>query len=331
MSNAKYLAPNAIRSVAVIGTGAVGANWSALFLAKGMDVYAYDPAPTAEQRAKTLIAAAWPALVQLDLTRTAQPPFEKLRFMASAGDAAAQADLVQENTPEKPELKARVLAEVDAAAGPGKIIMSSTGGIPPTTLQVHCTAPERLVVVHPFNPSHLVPLVEIVGGEKTSVEAIDWAMDFARYMGKEPIRLHAEANGHMTNRLQFALVREAVACLLDGIASAKDIDAAVRFGLGPRWTLMGSLLTLHLAGGAGGMRGILDHAGKAIEEWWTPRGQPSLTSDVKDRLVAAGAEVSAGRPVGDWEGWRDRGLVQVIKLQQAGIADEPGQIQGHAQ
>lgn len=309
----------------------MGASWSALFLAKGMTVYAFDPAPTAEQRAKNLIAGAWPALKELQLATTAEPPFEKLHFVVSAAEAASKADLIQENTPEKTDLKAKVLEEVDAAGGPQKIIISSTGGIPPTQLQASCKAPERFVVVHPFNPSHLVPLVEIVGGKKTSEEVIEWAMEFSRLIGKEPIRLHAEANGHMTNRLQFALVREAVACLLDGIASAKDIDKAVRYGLGPRWTLMGSLLTLHLAGGPGGMRGILDHAGKAIEEWWTPRTQPSLTPDVKDRLVEASAEVSFGKPVTDWEGWRDRGLVQVIKLQKQGAALQPGDFQGNVE
>ena len=183
--------------------------------------------------------------------------------------------------------------------------------------------PERFVVVHPFNPSHLIPLVEVVGGRETAPEVVEWAIDFSRYVGKQPIRLNVEASGHMTNRLQFALVREAVHCYLEGIASAKDIDAAVKYGLGPRWMLMGSLLTLHLAGGPGGMKGILDHAGKAIEEWWTPLGQPKLTAEVKARLVAAGNEVSDGQPISDWVGWRDQQLVDVVRLQTAAEKNEP--------
>jgi carnitine 3-dehydrogenase len=251
-----------------------------------------------------------------------------LRFVESPAAAARSADLVQENTPEKPELKARVLAEIDGAATPYKIILSSTGGIPPSQLQEACAHPERVVVVHPFNPSHLIPLVEVIGGKKTAPEVVQWAIDFARYVGKQPIRLNVEANGHMTNRLQFALVREAVNCLLDGIASAKDIDAAVRYGLGPRWMLMGSLLTLHLAGGPGGMKGILDHAGKAIEEWWTPMGQPHLTPETKARLVAASDEVSEGQGIASWVAWRDQQLVDVIKLQTTSESREPKRSQG---
>ena len=274
MPQETYLRPQEIRSVAVIGTGSVGASWAALFLAHDMEVVAYDPSADAEERARRFIVDAWPALVDLKIATTSAVPLDKMRFVDSPAAAARAADLVQENTPEKPELKARVLAEIDGAATPDKIILSSTGGIPPSQLQESCAHPERVVVVHPFNPSHLIPLVEVVGGKKTAPEVVQWAIDFSRYVGKQPIQLNVEANGHMTNRLQFALVREAVNCLLEGIASAKDIDAAVRFGLGPRWMLMGSLLTLHLAGGPGGMKGILDHAGKAIEEWWTPMGQP---------------------------------------------------------
>src|SRR5947207_14247836 len=167
-----------------------------------------------------------------------------------------------------PMLMAGNQEELYAAASPDKIILSSTGGIPPTQLQSHCRAPQRLVVMHPFNPSHLIPLVEVVGGELTSEAVIEWAMGFAKYLGKQPIRITAEATGHLTNRLQFALVREAVACLLDGMASHADIDSAVRYGLGRGWSLMGPLLSFHLAGRSGGRSGILDHAADAIVVEW---------------------------------------------------------------
>lgn len=322
-----YLRPQEIRSVAVIGTGSVGASWAALFLAHDMAVIAHDPAPEAERRARAFITEAWPALVELNVARTHTPPLDRLCFVATPAQAAHTADLVQENIPERPELKARVLAELDAAATPDKIILSSTGGIPPTQLQAACTHPERLIVVHPFNPSHLIPLVEVVGGKKTAPEVVEWALEFSRYLGKQPIRLNVEASGHMTNRLQFALVREAVHCLLEGIASAADIDAAVRYGLGPRWTLMGSLLTLHLAGGPGGMKGILDHAGTAIEEWWTPTSRLGLTPEVKARLVAASEEISHGQAIAEWVAWRDRCLVDVMKLQSGFSSREPGRAQ----
>ncbi|TAL78974.1 MAG: hypothetical protein EPN76_04135 [Burkholderiaceae bacterium] len=310
-----HMSPDNVRSVAVIGTGSVGASWSALFLAHGLEVIAYDPAPDVELRTHHFINEAWPALVALGKANTPKPPLDRLRFVATAAQAALEAHVVQENVPEKPDLKARVLAEIDAAAAPEKIILSSTGGITPSVMQASCANPERLVVLHPFNPSHLMPLVEVVGGKHTKPEVIDWAMTFARHLGKQPIRLNAEAKGHMTNRLQFALVREAVACLIEGIASAQDIDAAVRYGLAPRWTLMGSLLTLHLAGGSGGMQGILAHAGKAIEEWWTPATLPGLTPQIVERLTAAADEVSSRQPVEDWVHWRDEALVSLLGLQ----------------
>jgi carnitine 3-dehydrogenase len=301
-----YKRPGDLRQVAVIGTGSVGASWAALFLAHGIKVVAHDPAPGAEAFAREYIAKAWPALVELGFARETSAPLADLRFVSSAAEAVRQADLIQENVPEKPDLKARVLQEIDEAAAPEKIIISSTGGIPPSTLQTSCRHPQRLVVVHPFNPAHLIPLVEVVGGQHTDAAVIEWAMGLARHLGKQPIRVN----------------REAVACLVDGIASARDIDAAIRYGLGPRWMLMGPLLTMHLAGGPGGMKGILDHAGAAVEEWWTPRSQPRLTPEVKARLVAAAEDVSDRAAIADWVRWRDDNLVEVIKLQQSG---QPGQ------
>lgn len=314
----------------MLGMGSVGASWAALFMAKGLTVLAQDPAPGAEQRARDFIQNAWPALMVLGHTRLADPDWRQLRFVKTPAQAAREAQVIQENIPEQPGLKAEVLAEVDAAAEPHKIILSSTGGIPPTQMQASCRHPERLVVLHPFNPAHLMPLVEVVGGEHTLPEVTQWAMDFARYVGKHPIMLHTEASGHMTNRLQFALVREAVACLVEGVASAEDIDAAVRYGLAPRWALMGSLLTLHLAGGPGGMQGILDHAGPAIQQWWKPSPEPQLTPEVVRTLVEAASQVSADQPVGDWVQWRDRALVNVLSLQNKMESSVPGRNAGPA-
>ena len=316
MTDIVYKQPDQIRSVAVLGTGAVGASWIALFLAHGLDVVAYDPSPAARQRVDDFVTNAWQALRELGRTTLQAPPLDRIRFVDTPAEAARQADMVQENCPEHLDVKLALLADVDAAASPEKIIVSSTGGIPPTAMQKACAHPERLVVLHPFNPTHLIPLVEVVGGQDTSPQVLEWAMAFARLLHKQPILLHAEASGHMTNRLQFALVREAVACLVEGIASAKDIDAAVRYGLGPRWSLMGSLLTLHLAGGPGGMQGILDHTAKAIQEWWTPKSMPVLNPEVVAQLVQDAQEVSRGEPVQEWVGWRDRGLVDVLKLQE---------------
>jgi len=323
MASSPYLPPERIRTVAVIGTGSVGASWAALFLARGMDVVAFDPVAGAPERTNAFITNAWPALLALGLTDLQTWPQERLRFVDNLAQAAREADVVQENTPEVSQTKSDVLRELDAHAAPHKIILSSTGGLSPTSLQAACAQPQRVVVMHPFNPAHLMPLVEVIGGQHTDPAVVAWAVDFAKYVGKEPITLLAEASGHLTNRLQFALVREAISCLMDGLASAQDIDRAVRYGLGPRWTLMGSLLTLHLAGGAGGMKGILDHAGHAMQQWWTPRGPLALTPEVRERLVEAAREVSHGCEIAPWVRWRDQHLVDLIKLQQAGAGSEP--------
>lgn len=317
-------APDAVRRVAVLGTGSVGASWAALFLAHDMEVVAFDPAPGAEDRARDFVTRAWPALREIGAARVAIPPLARMRFAATAVEAVHGADLVQENVLEYPDLKTRLIGEVDAVLPADVVIASSTGGVPPSQLQAACRHPARVVVLHPFNPAHLMPLVEVVGGERTAPAVIDWAMAFARRLGKQPVRLHREKTGHMTNRLQFALVREAVACYLEGMASAEDIDRAVRYGLAPRWALMGSLATLHLAGGAGGMRGILEHTHAAIEQWWTPSAVPALTPDVIARLAVAGDAAARGQPIADWVRFRDAGLVEVVKLQQALAPAEPG-------
>ena len=321
---ANCIAPEHITTIAVIGTGSVGASWASLFLAKGIKVQAYDAHPEAEQRAHAFIEAAWPALHSLGFTASAKPDLSQISFFGSIKEAVEGADLVQENVYEDLSLKSKILAEIESAISPDTVIISSTGGIPPSDLQKSCSNPERFVVLHPFNPSHLIPLVEVVGGVETAPAVVEWAMNFSRYLHKEPVHVKAEISGHLTNRLQFALVREAIACLTEGVASASDIDRAVRHGLAPRWLLMGSLLTLHLAGGSGGMKGILDHAGQAIESWWTPRVVPKLDDQLIGLLDSISAEVAQHRPVQDWTRWRDEALVDVLRLQAQVQETEPG-------
>jgi carnitine 3-dehydrogenase len=323
MTAVNCISPDQIRTIAVIGTGSVGASWASLFLAKGLKVNAYDKHPDAKQKVETFIQAAWPALHELGVTPLARPNLALLSFSSTIQDAVKSADLVQENVYEDLALKSDVLKEIESGIADKTLIISSTGGIPPSTLQSACRQPGRFVVVHPFNPSHLIPLVEVVGGEQTLPEVIDWAMDFVRYLGKEPVHVKRERSGHLTNRLQFALVKEAVACLMEGVASANDIDRAVRFGLAPRWMLMGSLLTLHMAGGKGGMKGILDHAGPAIESWWTPRVVPKLDDALIEMLDAISPEIANQQDVQDWISWRDAQLVKVLKLQVQSQISEP--------
>lgn len=325
MAAVNCISPEKIQTIAVIGTGSVGASWASLFMAKGIQVHAYDTRTDAKQKTQEFIQAAWPALHELGVTPLKQPNFELLSFFDAVHDAVQGADLIQENVYEDLALKSELLKAIESGITDDTLIISSTGGIPPTALQQACRQPGRFVVVHPFNPSHLIPLVEVVGGEKTALEVVEWAMNFARYLGKEPVHVKLERSGHLTNRLQFALVKEAVACLMEGVASANDIDRAVRFGLAPRWMLMGSLLTLHMAGGKAGMKGILDHAGPAIESWWTPSVVPTLNETLIALLDAISPEIANQQDVQSWITWRDEQLVNVLKLQVQSQASEPKQ------
>ena len=323
MATVNCIPPEKIRSIAVIGTGSVGASWASLFLAKGIQVNAYDKRPDAKLKTEEFIQAAWSALHELGVTPLKQPNLALLSFSNSIQDAVRDVDLVQENVYEDLALKNDVLNEIESGVADDTLIISSTGGIPPSSLQQACRQPSRFVVIHPFNPSHLIPLVEIVAGDRTAPEVMDWAMNFVRYLGKEPVHVKLERSGHLTNRLQFALVKEAIACLMEGVASASDIDRAVRFGLAPRWMLMGSLLTLHMAGGTGGMKGILDHAGPAIESWWTPNVVPALDDSLIAMLDAISPEIANKQDVQDWIQWRDQQLVNVLKLQAQSQISEP--------
>lgn len=301
-----------VHAVAVIGAGSVGKSWAALYLARGYRVVATDPAPGFERRMEEFVTDAWGALRRLHRIPNPAPPLERLSYANSAAEAAQQADLVQENAPEKVDLKRRLMAELDEATPEECLILSSSGGIGPTLLQEKCRHPGRIVIAHPFNPPHIIPLVEIVGGSATHPAAIEWTSQFMRRIGKRPIVLRREVTGHLTNRLQAALLREAFHCLVEEVASAQDIDDAMRYGLGPRWALMGSLMTFHLAGGAGGAAHTLELAAEAYENWWADLGNVHLTPEVRKQIIAGTAQIAGDRPIGDWIRWRDDNLVNII-------------------
>ncbi|MEM7568337.1 MAG: 3-hydroxyacyl-CoA dehydrogenase NAD-binding domain-containing protein [Pseudomonadota bacterium] len=301
--------------VAIIGMGSVGSGWAALLLAKGFQVNAYDPGEGAQSTAHALISGCWPSLAQLGLADGDQPPFEALSFAPSVEEAVRGCSVVIENVPEDLALKRDVFARADAAAPPDALLLSSAGGIAASDIQSVCRHPERMLVMHPFNPSHLIPLVEIVPGKQTSEEAAARTLAFARSLGKTPVTVSREQSGHMVNRLQFALVREAIRCLKDGVATPQDIDAAVRFGLAPRWLLMGGLQTVALAGGPGGMRGILDHAGQAMQQWWSPGDDIALTEELKEDLGSAADDLAGDADFEDWASWRDAQLIAVLGVQ----------------
>ena len=301
------------KRIGLIGTGSVGSGWAAVYVARGYDVVASDPAPDAEKRARVFIADTWDALQKLGVASADRFPDERLSFVAMPADVASSADLVHENAPEDLALKQSLYDEIEAAASTTLVIASSTGGIPPTQLQAKMRHPERLVVCHPFNPPHIVPLVEIIGGEKTAPAIVDWALRFFRALGKKPIRVDKEVTAFLTNRLQFALLREAVHCVAEGIASPQAIEDAMRYGLGPRWAVMGALTTFTLAGGAGGMPHVLTIAPE-LQKWMDALGSPKLTApDVQAALIKASAEITQGQSLTDLMAWRNDKLVDLLR------------------
>jgi carnitine 3-dehydrogenase len=281
-----------IRTVAVVGTGVIGASWAALFLARGLDVVATDPAPGAEERLRADVAAHWPAVTATGLAEGAGP--ERLRFTADLAEAVAGADFVQENGPERADVKHPLFATLDAAARPDVVLASSSSGMLPSAIAQACPAhPERVLVGHPFNPPHLLPLVEVVPGERTGDGAVDAAMAFYTALGKRPIRLRHELPGHVANRLQAALWREAYSLVDRGVATVADIDTAIAHGPGLRWAVLGPFAVQHLSGGPGGIAHVLEHLGPPTEAWWHDLGDPSLTPQLVAKIVA-GVEAELG-------------------------------------
>jgi 3-hydroxyacyl-CoA dehydrogenase len=270
--------------VAVVSTGVIGASWVAHFLAHGLDVVATDPAPGAEERLRAEVAA-----------HLRGASLDRLTFTADPAEAVADADFVQENGPEREDVKHALIAVLDAAARPDVVIASSSSGLLPSVIARGAPKhPERVLVGHPFNPPHLIPLVEVVPGEKTSDEAVEKAMAFYVSVGKRPIRVRQEVPGHIANRLQAALWQEAYSLVERGVATVADIDTAISQGPGLRWAVLGPFLNQDLSGGPGGIAHILEHLGPPTEKWWRDLRSVTLTPELNAKLVAGVADELAG-------------------------------------
>jgi carnitine 3-dehydrogenase len=272
-----------IRHIAIVGTGVIGASWAAYYLSRGFDVVATDPAPNAEANLRKYVDNAWPVLAKAGLSAGASR--ERLTFTPDMGQALAEADLVQENAPERPDFKVKLFAEMDQAAPPHAIIASSSSGITMDVMQSACKHPERCVVGHPFNPPHVVPLVEVVGGAKTSEETIERAMSFYASIGKKPIRLHKAIPGHAANRLQAALYKEMLSLIQQGVLDVADADAAVSYGPGLRWGVMGQSLQWHLGGGAGGIHHFMEHLMPPLQGMMADLKMPDITPALKQTVI----------------------------------------------
>jgi carnitine 3-dehydrogenase len=299
--------------VAVIGAGTIGASWAAYFLARGYDVAATDPSPNGEAFARRFIDTAWPTLGKLGLI-AAGADARRLSFHSDATAAVKGASFVQENGPERENLKIELFAEIDAAAPADVVIASSSSGLLISRVTAKCKHPERCVIGHPFNPPHLIPLVEVVGGATATAAAIDKTMTFYRDIGKHPIHIKKEIRGHVSNRLQVALWREAVHLVAEGVVSVADCDAAIAFGPGLRWALMGPHLTFHLAGGEGGMNHFMQHFAGPIQSWMDDLGTPRLTESVQQMIVDGVAQEAGSRSVADLQRWRDRKLIDILRI-----------------
>jgi 3-hydroxyacyl-CoA dehydrogenase len=302
-----------VRRVAIIGTGVIGASWTALFLAKGLQVVATDIAPNAEAALRKFVDTAWPALERLGLSPGASR--SNLKFTAALAEAVTGVDLVQENGPERIDFKQKLYAQLDELLPSDVIIASSSSGLKMSDIQLGAAShPERCVIAHPFNPPHLIPLVEIVGGTRTSQTTIQRADDFYTSIGQRTVRLNKEMPGHVANRLQAALAREVYYLVADGVLSAADVDTALCWGPGLRWGIMGNMLLNHLGGGPGGIEHFFQQFTAPMTAWWKTLGSPVLTLDVQKKLIdSVHAEVGS-RSIGELEAQRDEILLGLIEL-----------------
>lgn len=303
---------HSIKKITVVGTGVIGTGWIGRFLAQGYDVIATDPAEHAEERVRAALEKSWPAIEKHGVVPGASK--DRLTFEPDLKKAVANADLIQENAPEREEIKCKLLAEIDQYAKPDAIIASSTSGLMPTTLQADCTRPERVIVAHPFNPVYLIPLVEIVGGQSTSSAVVKKAEKFYQSIKMKPLVVSTEIEGHIADRLMEAIWREALHLVNDGVATTEEVDAAIVYGPGLRWALMGPFLTLHLAGGEQGMRHMLAQFGPALKLPWTKLVAPELTEELSEAVIQGCEQQTAGYEIADIENRRDDFLIELQQL-----------------
>ena len=302
-----------IKRVAIIGTGVVGASWTALFLAKGLEVVATDVAPDADASLRHFVEAAWPALKRLGLAPGASQ--SNLKFTPDLPTAVKHADFVQENGPERIDFKKKLYRQLDDLLSADVIIASSSSGLTMSEIQSDCPShPERCVIGHPFNPPHLVPLVEIVGGAKTSEDTIQRASEFYTSIGKRTVRLHKEVPGHVANRLQAALGREVYHLVAEGVVNVADVDTALCWGPGLRWGIMGQVLLNHLGGGEGGIEHFFAQFTGPMTAWWKVLGSPVLTPELQQKLIDGLRAEVGSRSIDELAAQRDEVMLGLLEL-----------------
>jgi carnitine 3-dehydrogenase len=301
-----------VKRVGIVGTGVIGASWAAYYLARGLDVSATDPADRAEGKLRRLVDEYWPALEQAGLTSGASR--ERLTFSRDLEGAVRDAEFIQENGPERLDVKRDLIVKIDAPVSSDALIATSSSGILISSIQDAARHPERVVLGHPFSPPHLIPLVEVVGGKLTSPGAIGRALSFYTSIGKKPIRLRREARGHVANRLQAALWREALSLVDRGVATVADIDTAISHGPGLRWALLGPFLNLEIAGGSGGLAHVIEHLGPPMESWWNDLGPVQLSDELVRKAVNQVQDMLKSYSFDETVRQRDEILVKLLAL-----------------
>jgi 3-hydroxyacyl-CoA dehydrogenase len=301
-----------IRRIAIVGAGVIGASWAAEYLARGFDIIATDPAPNAEANLRKYIDEAWKDLMNIGRTKGASR--DRLTFTTDLKEALSKADFVQENGPERPDFKIKLFAQMDEVTPVDSLIASSSSGITPSVIQSKCKRPERILVGHPFNPPHIIPLVEVVGGTKTSPDAVEQALAFYAAIGKKPVHLKKELAGHVANRLQAALYREVMYLIQHDVLSVEDADVAVSYGPGLRWGVMGPSLQWHLGGGAGGIKHFMDHLMDPLAAIIKSLGSPDITPELKKTIVEGVLHEAGNRSVNELAQKENELLIGLLRL-----------------
>ena len=306
-----------VKTVCSIGGGPIGAGWAVFFLAQGLSVKAYLHSEKEEEDYRSMIDTAWISLEKLHNLGSINR--NSIQISTNLENAVQNAQFIQESAPEILSLKQDLYAHLGSIVPRDVVICSSTSGLTMTDIQSDCSAAERTVVGHPFNPPYLLPLVEIVGGEKTNSEAVMWVRDFYEYIGKVPLVMNKEIPGFVATRLQEALWREALHMVANDEATPEQIDKALMNGPGPRMAIQGQCLAFHVACGAGGMATNLDQFGPALKLPWTRLTAPELTKKLRDAMVSGCDEITKGRDFESLALERDRKIVEIMKIQKTHV------------
>ncbi len=303
-----------IERTAILGAGVIGSSWAALFLASGRSVTVFDPDPNTEASVRAYIEKAWPALSELDLVDRATP--DAITFVSTAEEAVRGAQFIQENVPERLPIKHSIYAVIEPKLNADAIVSSSTSGLTLEDLQKGWRDPSKLILGHPFNPPHLIPLVELTANDSTGSDVLDRTEAFYKDIGKVTIRIKKGMPGHVANRLQAAVWREAVHMAVEGVASVEDIDKAMWAGPGLRWAAMGPTTLFHLGAGDGGLQAFCDHFKDTFNGWWDDLGNPRLDEDTIDKLVEGIKDHSQGQSTEELSAQRDKMLTAMQKATQ---------------